>query len=101
MVKPDVGMIDDGIKTQAAIKACAGLENAQWKDLVDRVKEFITLMEEETAKTPRSWKKDNWKELAKTFVENFGGEGAGMEFWHTAREADPDTAFMWPADREM
>jgi hypothetical protein len=104
MAKPDVGFLDDGIKTAAVIKEYAKLENAVWKDLVTRVKAFIAENEDETAKLPRSWKKDGYKELAKDFVENYGGDngqsGAGNEFFHKARETDLSAALVWPDDRE-
>lgn len=99
MVKPDIQITDNGLTTQTAIKEAAGLDPSDLKALTARVVQFISENEEATSKTPRAWKKPEWKELAETFMDD---EDNGRTYFHHSRgNSNDEDYFFWPEDRDM
>jgi len=104
MPKPEITITDEGIKGVAAIQTYSGLDREEWKELLPVIKHFISENEDATAKTPRSWKKPEWQDLARKFLDEFEegeDESRGERVFHPARGISKHNDFVWPEDREM
>jgi len=98
MGKPKFSMNDSGITTVAAIKDAAGLDSMDWKTFLVRVQQFISENEDATSKTPRAWKKEEWKGLAEDFMDD---EENGKTYFHHSRGNLNDEDYLfWPEDKE-
>jgi len=104
MPKPNIAITDEGIKGATLIQTYSGLDKAEWKEFLPAIKHFISENEDATAKTPRSWKKSEWVDLARQFLDEFEGaedETRGEKYFHHARAIDKEKNFVWPEDKEM
>lgn len=97
MAKSSFDHIDKDFETVKAIKDKATLIDADFKRVTKVILEFIKENEEECNKVPRTWKKQNWKDLCTKFVDD---EGNGQEFWNSDREGFTSSDdLVYPKDK--